>query len=598
MKKNKKHLKTLADKILLILMTISAFYFILEVYLGSLVPFKYRVIAIAILLITIMIFAFWIIITKNGSWLRRVLLVVLSGLLISGGIFQYRIRHAFNSVDNGLENIDRAYLVALVDESLTNASDINGSEILSFSSGDEALIAFAQLELHDENFTYVESDDLVSTVQSLINGEYKAALMSHRAYSNLKVNYNDLYKQLMILDQVEMRISNTEVGSAKDITSEPFTVYISGMDSLGVPNYNGLSDVNMLLMVDPLRHVIDMVSIPRDSYIPNLAYNGLPDKLTHTGNVGIDNVVQSMEQVFGFDIDYYAKVSFSSLIEIVDALGGISVDVQLEFVEQDENRLYTDYVHLWPGVQTLNGRQALAYARHRHTEGWGDLGRNFAQQQIIQGIINKMMTPDGITKVADVLNIGAQYVSTNMPISTVKGFVNNEIAHIRPWTFTSTSLANAVGTQLGCASAMDFGPLFVFLLDENEIADVYNKYMNMYEQEQMSDFKFDMNDLNKYKLDPPYNPNLITWQNSEIMLNGKFSSMVISKPEIEEIEQGEEESDVSDEEKADAEKNEEGEVVDYPDAGSEENDPIENNLPEENLPVDETGPLDPSADTE
>lgn len=520
------------DLIFLIVFAASALYFLIETLIGHLLPSKYILIASVVLLIVIGLLYLSMKLSKHGSWPRRILSLVLAAALLFAGIYQMRIRKAFGNIDDGSININAISLVVLENSSIQSAEELSGLKVGLIGSAESSLNASAINEINDASITYVESQDSMTLANELVSQTVDAALMANSQITMIEKNNEELFSRLRIIKTYEMHVDNTEIASDKDITKEPFTVYISGLDSLGVPNYNGLSDVNMLLLIDPNTHHIEMVSIPRDAYIPNKAYNNFPDKLTHTGNDGIDNVVQSMETVFGFEIDYYAKVSFSSLIEIINTLGGIDVDVQLEFYEQDENRDFSNQIHLYPGVQTLDGRSALAYARHRHTEGWGDIGRNYAQQQIIQAIINKLLTAEGINKVPDVLQVGAEYVSTNMPISTVKRFINNEINHPRSWSFSSVSLAGALGENQLCVSAAEYGPLFVFILDQNELNNVYAKYMEMFEPSTLSDFKFTLDDLNKYQIQMPLNENLLTIDNYQQKMSTLFSSLHYVAPPV------------------------------------------------------------------
>lgn len=518
------------DLIFLILFAAAALYFLIETLIGHLLPTKYILIASVVLLIVVGLLYLSIKLSKHGSWPRRILCLILAAALLFVGVYQMRIRKAFGNIDDGSVNINAISLVVLDSSSIQSVEELSGLKVALIGSVDNSLNASAINEINDASITYIESQDSMSLANELVSQTVDAALMANSQITMIEKNNADLYSRLRVIKTYEMHVDNTEIASDKDITKEPFTVYISGLDSLGVPNYNGLSDVNMLLLIDPNTHHIEMVSIPRDAYIPNQAYNNFPDKLTHTGNEGIDNVVQSMEMVFGFEIDYYAKVSFSSLIEIIDTLGGIEVDVQLEFYEQDENRDFSNQIHLYPGVQTLDGRSALAYARHRHTEGWGDIGRNYAQQQIIQAIINKLLTAEGINKVPNVLQVGAEYVSTNMPISTVKRFINNEINNPHSWSFSSISLAGALNENQLCVSAPEYGPLFVFILDQNELNNVYAKYMAMFEPTTLSDFRFTLDDLNKYQLQMPTNEYLLTIDNYQQKMSTIFSSMQYVAP--------------------------------------------------------------------
>ena len=109
---------------------------------------------------------------------------------------------------------------------------------------------------------------------------------------------------------------------------------------MGSPDQQTRTDTNLILIVNPVAKHIDMVSLPRDGYIPNPALNNMNDKLTHTGNDGIENSVAAIENFFQIPIDYYARIGFNSLIQIIDAIGGIDVDVEIDFCEQDENRSF------------------------------------------------------------------------------------------------------------------------------------------------------------------------------------------------------------------------------------------------------------------
>lgn len=592
----------------LIVFAASALYFLIETLIGHLLPSKYILIAAVVLLIVVGLLYLSIRLSKHGSWSRRILSLVLAAAMLFAGIYQMRIRTAFNNIDDGSININAISLVVLDSSTIQSVEDVSGLKVGLIGTADSSLNASAINEINDASIIYIESQDSMVLANELVSQTVDAALMANSQITMIEKNNEELYNRLRVIKTYEMHVDNTEIASDKDITKEPFTVYISGLDSLGVPNYNGLSDVNMLLMIDPNTHHIEMVSIPRDAYIPNKAYNNFPDKLTHTGNDGIDNVVQSMETVFGFEIDYYAKVSFSSLIEIIDTLGGIDVDVQLEFYEQDENRDFSNQIHLYPGVQTLDGRSALAYARHRHTEGWGDIGRNFAQQQIIQAIINKLLTAEGINKVPDVLQVGAEYVSTNMPISTVKRFINNEINNPRSWSFSSVSLAGALNENQLCVSATEYGPLFVFILDQNELNNVYAKYMEMFDPSTLSDFKFTLDDLSKYQIQMPINEYLLTIDNYQQKMSTLFSSMQYVAPPIPDVNvPNEDEIPAVDEPSTNTDIPTNDPDVPTTDPNENENPdmlpPIENEVPdqsmEENPIMDEESnieyPLDPNA---
>ena len=138
-----------------------------------------------------------------------------------------------------------------------------------------------------------------------------------------------------------------------------------------------------------------MTSIPRDSYVEIPCFNYSKDKITHSNNGGTTCVIESVERMFDMEIPYYVKINFKGVVELVDAIGGIYVDVPVAIEEQDSNRRFGAHlIKIDEGYQRLNGEQALALSRHRKTLAKGDLGRAEHQQLVIEGILNQMLFPN------------------------------------------------------------------------------------------------------------------------------------------------------------------------------------------------------------
>ena len=106
---------------------------------------------------------------------------------------------------------------------------------------------------------------------------------------------------------------------------------------------------------------------------------------------------------------------------------------------QDENRSFKkdDLICLKKGEQHLDGKQALAYSRHRKTEGYDNAGRERAQQRIIKAIINKLISPSALGYVNDLLDVAPNYVITDMPANQITKFVSSELDNMKPWTISS-----------------------------------------------------------------------------------------------------------------------------------------------------------------
>ncbi|WP_010302198.1 LCP family protein [Kurthia senegalensis] len=179
---------------------------------------------------------------------------------------------------------------------------------------------------------------------------------------------------------------------------------------------NSRSDALLVATLNNENKSIKLLSIPRDSYvyIPTVGYN---DKITHAHAYGgILSSIETVEGMLNIPIDYYYRVNFDAFIDIVDALGGIEVTVPYEINELDENDKRT--VHLLPGKQTVNGREALALARTRHQDS--DIERGKRQQMILQAIAKKSATVSSFSKYDDLLEAVGNNMQTNMTFSEMK----------------------------------------------------------------------------------------------------------------------------------------------------------------------------------
>lgn len=209
----------------------------------------------------------------------------------------------------------------------------------------------------------------------------------------------------------------------RDESVQPLTdnisIMIVGIDDSekrGQGEGNSRSDALLVATLNNKDKSIKLVSIPRDSYvyIPTVGYK---DKITHAHAYGgIDATRETVEGLLNVPIDYYFRVNFDAFIEIVDALGGVTVDVPYEINELDENDKRT--VHLMPGTQEVNGREALALARTRHQDS--DVERGKRQQMILEAIASKATSVTSFTKYDNVLAAVGNNMQTDMTFDEMK----------------------------------------------------------------------------------------------------------------------------------------------------------------------------------
>ena len=220
---------------------------------------------------------------------------------------------------------------------------------------------------------------------------------------------------------------------AVDVTSKPFNIYISGMDTTGKITEEARSDVNMIITVNPKNHKVLMTSIPRD-YLVELQ-NGEKDKLTHTGLMGIDETTSDVEDLLGIKINYYVKVNYNTLKDLVNSIGGITINSDKAFIS------YIGKYRFVEGENQLDGAKALAYARERHAYSDGDNHRVRNQQEVLKAIVKKLTgSTTLLTRYNKILKYLAPTMEMNLTRAEVKALVKFQLGKNPKWKFESNSL--------------------------------------------------------------------------------------------------------------------------------------------------------------
>jgi len=259
-------------------------------------------------------------------------------------------------------------------------------------------------------------DNHVDLLHDLLDEKIDAAF--------LPTQYTIMYSS----DEFETLGDNTKIIYTKDqkekepdkttqkSLDEPFTILVLGVDTTGDgigSSFNG--DALLLITFNPKTMNSTILSIPRDSYIPISCMNGRKNKITNAGWQGESCIMNSIENYFGIKIDYYYKINFNGVVSLVDALGGVDVEVPYSFCEQNSARKWgKNTIFVKEGKQHLNGEQALAYARCRHAYLLSDIARNKHQQQLIEAIAKRVANPSNINRIEELLNAVTNNLATNM----------------------------------------------------------------------------------------------------------------------------------------------------------------------------------------
>lgn len=246
-------------------------------------------------------------------------------------------------------------------------------------------------------------------------------------------------------------------------TSKTFNIFISGIDTYGDIGAQSRSDVNIVATVNPDTRKILLTTAPRDSYVSiALGGNDGMDKLTHAGNYGVESSMKTVARLLSTDIDAYARINFTTFIESIDKLGGITINNPTAFTIEG--------VSFPVGEIRLDGKKALLYSRERKSLQGGDVDRGKNQQRVIQGIVDEMSQIRSLSGFEALLELIGDSVQTNISSKTIKSLINQQVNNPRAWV-TNSYVLTGKGQTGGLPSyAMPNAQLYMYVLDEASVA--------------------------------------------------------------------------------------------------------------------------------
>lgn len=302
---------------------------------------------------------------------------------------------------------------------------------MGIASSDPSLSAVKDQVNKLTKVDYKSYDNIASQTVALDTNESNMLVLSSASIDLIKENYNSFYQNIEVLTTFKIKTTLASNQKAADV-SKPFIVYISGIDTYGQISTVSRSDVNILAVLNPQTHKILLVNTPRDYYVQLHGTTGVKDKLTHAGIYGIDMSVNTLEDLYGTQIDYYMRVNFSSLTSIVNELNGVTVNSNYAF----SSGKYS----FTRGNNQLNGEQALAFSRTRYAFADGDRTRGQNQQLVIEAIVDKMNNPATLLNYQKVLSSTQNAIQTNMNYDEMTTIIRNQLNDMSKWTVESTAV--------------------------------------------------------------------------------------------------------------------------------------------------------------
>jgi LCP family protein required for cell wall assembly len=307
------------------------------------------------------------------------------------------------------------------------------------------------------------SDDLFG-LDELLAGRIDILVIDSAILETIVYENTDIQSQIKVIWTIEKDYEKIDITKEVDIAHKPFIVLISGIDIAGSISLRSRSDVNILLVVNPETHKIMTISIPRDTYANLGCKTKQLDKLTHSGIYGVNCTVSTIENLLDIDINYYIRVNFSSVLTIIDVVGNINVYSKYTFVSGGRS-----YVS---GMNTLNAEEALRFSRERHAFENGDIQRGLNQQEVIKGIITKLLQPESLLKIDKIVKAVRKSIDTNVSSTDINLIITHQIENNQPWIFSSTYLKGR--SAMKPTYSMGARLLYVYIPDEASLNQLHN----------------------------------------------------------------------------------------------------------------------------
>lgn len=454
-KKGKKNIKKESGLYFVLLLAILVVAFCIQLFTVNIVPSKFLfpvIISLLILLVLLSALQFGKKINKINKILGKTLIIIFSLILVYGNWFLFKTGNAFSRITETDTETAVISIVVMADSTYQNIQDLKGKKIGTISTGDTTTQDKALEDLTNDlgrspsTVTYNAYNEFGD---DLYNGTVDAIILNEGARGMFEENHPSFDKETRVIKSYTYKTESKDLSKNVDVSSETFNVYITGIDTYGTLATVSRSDVNMIVSINPTNHQILITGIPRDYYVPQTCQGGQSDKLTHTGMFGVECTLQTVENYMDIDINYYARVNFSSLVDIVDALGGITVDSPYAFQPLHG----TTYVN--QGLNNFSGEEALAFVRERYSLPNGDRDRNKNQMLVVEAMIKKAISPSIITNYGSIMNAVSGSFQTNMEQNEITTFIKKQLNEMSGWDIKQIQLNGSGSTQYSPANGFN-----------------------------------------------------------------------------------------------------------------------------------------------
>ena len=454
---------------LITIITLCLFKFI------DILPGEYFIV-LCILLILIDVGLSLLILTRKGVKRRAVgsvLSIIYIIFLILAIIYELNTIGFLKKIGFTDYKTENYSVLVLKDSNYEEIEDLDGESIGSLEFNTDGLEKAKEKIEKEITPEFITTDNITTLKDDFLAEEYAGMLIEDSMLSMVNESDGEFSESYRVIYEFSVDVETKDIAEEVNITEEAFNIFISGIDTYGSISSVARSDVNMVITVNPNTHKILITSIPRDYYI-TLAGKNAKDKLTHAGIYGIETSVGTIENLLDIKINYYVKVNFTSLLDIVEALGGVNVYSEYSFTSKDG-------YYYQKGYNNVDGKKALSFVRERGAFTEGDRVRVKNQAAMIEALINKAISPSIIVKYTSLLNALDGSFVTNIPTKDITDFIKKQIDEMPEWEFENISLDGSNGYDY----TYSYGgtKLYVMIPDNETVINATNKINEVLKEE-------------------------------------------------------------------------------------------------------------------
>lgn len=466
--------KNIISKIIIFLSAIVyiVFFYFLNKY--SILPLKYRFILLGFIFLIILGFSLLIFKRKRATRaVKAFFIIMLFFISTFEALFMSYANTSIQTVEkiNKKKDTERLKMsfVVLKESPLETMKDLENVEVSIANQMDKENINKVLKKYKKErkkDLNVEDAGDYLTLGQNLINGNTQAILLNENFRKMLDDTVGSFSDRTRVIKTYSINGNNKFKENKEVKKDQSFNVYISGIDTYGDLATVSRSDVNLIVSVNPKKGKILITSIPRDTYV-NIAGLGeyANDKLTHAGLFGVETSIKTIEKLLDINIDYYAKVNFTTLTKLIDLLGGIEVENPVSFDTIDGKYTFPQ------GKIEMDGDMALSFSRERYHLAEGDIDRGKNQARVMTGIIRKLLSTETLLNFNSIAEVALDSVNTNMPYDKMIEMANGQIEEAKDWKIKSQALKGEDATGLP-SYLMPTSNLFMMKADDDSIKEI------------------------------------------------------------------------------------------------------------------------------